>query len=390
MRVAYITYPFFLDFSIEYINELKKAVQLDVYIVLTRIHLKSTILNASKYNFQTGELVSLERLENILENYNLIKQYANGCNSFNFILFPDKSLSLASVITSKKFAKIINGSKPAIIHFDDTITHFLGLKLFLKGSNILTNIHDPEPHSNAKDWRRDLTRKVLFPKMKSFILFSEFSTNRFIEIYKPRQKVHTLSLVPYNFYTKLNPKEIYNNIKPNDFVVLFFGRISKYKGINQLFNSFNNLYQKLPNLKVIIAGKGSIEYDFPENLKNEIDKRLIIINRFITNEELVQLMQITNIVVCPYLDATQSGVVMTAFAFQKKVIATRVGGLHEPIIENKNGFTYSLDNENGLDTIIENLVNNKTGTQEFILKQEYQSHFNTKKLIEIYRQLIEN
>jgi glycosyltransferase involved in cell wall biosynthesis len=225
--------------------------------------------------------------------------------------------------------------------------------------------------------------------MKAFVLFSNFSTDRFIKVYKPKQIVYTLSLVPYSFYTKLKAKKVISKIEPDDFVLLFFGRISKYKGVDALLNTFNSLHKQLPNLKLIIAGKGNIEYDFPESLKKLIDNRLIILNRFITNEELVQLMQITDVVVCPYLDATQSGVVMTSFAFNKKVISTRVGGLHEPITENQNGYTYSLYDEKGLENIIINLVN--TGiNNSFFLKEEYQAKYNAAKLTEVYKQLMEN
>jgi glycosyltransferase involved in cell wall biosynthesis len=58
---------------------------------------------------------------------------------------------------------------------------------------------------------------------------------------------------------------------------------------------------------------------------------------YISNARLVQLLASALVVVCPYVDATQSGVVLTAFAFEKPVVATRVGGLPEYVQDGQTG-----------------------------------------------------
>ena len=121
----------------------------------------------------------------------------------------------------------------------------------------------------------------------------------------------------------------------NDSDILFFGRIAAYKGVDVLLSAFQEILKKMPDTVLTIAGAGNFGFDiasygFPP-------ARLKIINRYIPNGELAQLIRGTKLVVCPYKDATQSGVIMTAFAFAKPVIATNVGGLVEMVEEDVTG-----------------------------------------------------
>jgi glycosyltransferase involved in cell wall biosynthesis len=62
-----------------------------------------------------------------------------------------------------------------------------------------------------------------------------------------------------------------------------------------------------------------------------LNAKVELINRYLTNEEIAVYNQMANVVVCPYIGASQSGVVMTSFAFDNPVIATDVGALPEVI-----------------------------------------------------------
>ena len=89
-----------------------------------------------------------------------------------------------------------------------------------------------------------------------------------------------------------------------------------------------------PTLKLLIAGSGNVHFDLAKYKGLDyIEFR----NRFIPDDELVALIQHSKFLVCPYTDATQSGVIMSAFAFAKPVVATNVGGLPEMLGNNKYG-----------------------------------------------------
>ena len=88
------------------------------------------------------------------------------------------------------------------------------------------------------------------------------------------------------------------------------------------------------------------------------DNRFTVINRFIDNSELVHLMKYCKGIVCPYIGASQSGLVQTAMVFKKPVVATRVGAFREIIKENINGHLAEPANSTQLANCIERLYCN--------------------------------
>ena len=123
---------------------------------------------------------------------------------------------------------------------------------------------------------------------------------------------------------------INNDIEEESQNVLFFGRISQYKGVEYLCEAMKIVQKALPNATLTIAGGGKFYFDISEYENLPYIK---IINRYVGMEELAMHLSKCAISVCPYTDATQSGVIMTCFSLCKPVIATNVGGLGE-MVEN--------------------------------------------------------
>ena len=116
--------------------------------------------------------------------------------------------------------------------------------------------------------------------------------------------------------------------------MLFFGSILSHKGLEYLLPAMKIVHERYPNAKLIVAGKGEMYFDISPYLNMDyIDIR----NRFIHDEELAELIQQCSVVAVPYIDATQSGVIMSAYAFNKPCVATNVGGLPEMVIHEELG-----------------------------------------------------
>ena len=90
--------------------------------------------------------------------------------------------------------------------------------------------------------------------------------------------------------------------------------------------------------KLVIAGKGQLTEEEKE-LLDEIEKdRVILINRFITDGEMIALFERAWTVVLPYIEASQSGVLSMAYYFSKPVIVTNLPGLTEFVEDGKTGW----------------------------------------------------
>lgn len=136
-------------------------------------------------------------------------------------------------------------------------------------------------------------------------------------------------------------------INKDDGVILFFGYVRKYKGLDILLKAFPKILQKFPNTFLLIVGEF---YDNPDSYfklieELNIPERVKVINQFVPNEEVAKYYLSSDVVVLPYRSATQSGILNVAYGFNKPVIVTNVGGLAEFVIEGKTGFVIKPNSE---------------------------------------------
>ena len=165
---------------------------------------------------------------------------------------------------------------------------------------------------------------------------------------------------------------------------MFFGRLSYYKGIDILLNAIPLVLEKYPEEKFVIAGKPSFGYEVDNNVINKFPNNFKVITSFLNNNDLVKLIEESKFVICPYRDATQSGVLMTAFAAKKMVIATNVGSFPEFIINDVNGLLSMPDSKSLAEKIILALDNGYYKTIQNNVKSQSTDENN----IEIANQLL--
>jgi glycosyltransferase involved in cell wall biosynthesis len=131
-------------------------------------------------------------------------------------------------------------------------------------------------------------------------------------------------------------------IDPHDQVVLFFGFIRKYKGLDILFDAMKILHDQYPsagNIKLLVAGEFyENEAPYKEQIARlGIESNLILRTQFIADSEVKYYLGAADVVVQPYRSATQSGVTPLAYHFEKPMIVTNVGSLPSLVPHEKVG-----------------------------------------------------
>lgn len=143
-------------------------------------------------------------------------------------------------------------------------------------------------------------------------------------------------------------KELGVNVKNK--VILFFGYVRKYKGLDILIKAFKIILKEHPATTLLIVGEFyDKEKPYTDLIaKLNIGNNVKMINRFVSNEEVAKYYLASDVVVLPYRSATQSGILNVAYGFLKPVIVTDVGGLAEFVIQNKTGLVVKQESPDAI------------------------------------------
>lgn len=162
-----------------------------------------------------------------------------------------------------------------------------------------------------------------------------------------------------NFGEKISKEEArrHLNITGDVHIVLFFGFIRKYKGLDILLNSIKilNTEYGVKNIRLLVAGEFYEDEKNYEQLLNDpaIKPYLILHTQFIADSEVKYYLCAADCVVQPYRSATQSGVTPLAYHFEVPMIVTNVGGLPSLVPNGKAGLIAEPNAESIAEKIIE-------------------------------------
>lgn len=172
-----------------------------------------------------------------------------------------------------------------------------------------------------------------------------------------QQPVKTLLHPMYDVYGDPMEKQVARallNIGQDEKVILFFGLIRKYKGLDILLEAMADERIKQANIKLLVAGEfysNQEEYDTIIK-QHDLESQLIRAMYFIPNEEVNKFFSAADVVVQPYKTATQSGITQVAFNFSKPMIVTNVGGLPEIVKHNEIGLVAEPNAKSIADAIL--------------------------------------
>ena len=273
------------------------------------------------------------------------------------------------------YARLVRYSmspKPKIFHilwnnkfeyFDRTLQM---LYYKLRGKKVALTAH------NVNQARRDsndsflnrLTLRIQYQLADHIFVHTQKMKSELLVDFGVRERAVTVIRHPINNAfpdTDLTPAEAKRRlgIKDSEKTILFFGRIRPYKGLEHLLAAFQQLLTSHKDYRLIIASepkKGSEKYlEEIQQTIHRIDDEGRILQRiqFIPDEDIELYFKAADVLVLPYTNIFQSGVLFLGYSFGLPVVATDVGSFKEEIIEGETGFICGPADPSGLAKTLE-------------------------------------
>ena len=233
------------------------------------------------------------------------------------------------------------------IYFDSTLLNLyykmLGKRLVYTAHNI--NIRERDGDNT---WLNRASLKFMYRIVDHVFVHTELMKEQLIEDFDIQQDKVTVipfginNVIPRTELTRVQAREKLH-MGDKDKIVLFFGNVAPYKGIDHLMLAFIRLKEKYDDLKLLIVGRIKNCSEYWENIQEQINKYKLadsIIERleYVPDEEVEVYFKSADVSILPYKHIFQSGVLFLSYSFGLPVIATDVGSLKEEIVESQTGF----------------------------------------------------
>lgn len=300
-------------------------------------------------------------------------------------------LSLLSLV------KLIIKEKYEVIHIQGL--YFLPLNILtvlilkiLKVKIIFTP-HNTFPRYNNK--KQNYFFKLMFKFSNKIVVHSQFDLERLEKFYKvDNRKIVVIPHGNYEMFVNGN-HEAFNLDDRN---ILFFGYIRPDKGLEFLLEGFADFIGQITSnkkYKLYIVGRPEGSFEKYQNIinKRKIENEVKCILEYVPFNEVGNYFFNAHLVVLPYIEISQSGVLQIAMAYGKPILVSNVGGLPEVIIHNENGFVVEPSNSKDIARILLEAFKNEDrlefmGEKNRLLSQTKYS-WNTigRKTIEVYNEV---
>ncbi|MEX0599175.1 MAG: glycosyltransferase [Rhodothermales bacterium] len=213
-------------------------------------------------------------------------------------------------------------------------------RLKKRGIRVYAVVHNVVPHE--KHVGDDRLGRFFLEKCEGFVTLSDAVAEDLDELGMTAPRETVAHPVYQHFGDRVDRDEARKRLGVDADVelLLFFGFVRPYKGLKNLLRAMPGIVAARPNVRLIVAGEF---YDREEPYREIIDRLGLtdvvdVRNDYVPEEEVSDYFSAANVVVQPYETATQSGVVQTAYNFDRPVIVTDVGGLAEVVPDGEAGY----------------------------------------------------
>jgi glycosyltransferase involved in cell wall biosynthesis len=238
---------------------------------------------------------------------------------------------LRQVRTCAGIVRSITRFDPDVVHLQAGHLWFNAGLPFLRRPLVVT-LHDvlPHPGDRASEKTPPAVIRFGYRRATEIIVHAEhIKKEAATRLARPPETIHVIP------HVAIGPTAQGRWEEGDGRSVLFFGRIWPYKGLEWLIRAEPLVTERVPDARFIIAGKGEDVGRYRRMMRDP--SRYEIVNEFVSVKRRSALLARAAVVVLPYVEASQSGVVPLASAFETPVVATAVGGLPEAVEHGRTG-----------------------------------------------------
>ncbi len=194
-----------------------------------------------------------------------------------------------------------------------------------------------------------------------FITMSQAVFNDIAQFTPTDRKVYSPHPMYETYGAKVSKEEARKKLglNANDKILLFFGLIRKYKGLDILLEAMSDPRIKAMGVKLLVAGEFYEDKQPYLDLinKQKLNENVVFHSQFIPNEEVRYYFCASDLVAQTYRNATNSGVTMVGYYYEKPMLVTDVGGLSELVPHHKVGYTVPIDVQKIAESILDYFSN---------------------------------
>jgi len=212
-------------------------------------------------------------------------------------------------------------------------------------------VHNADDHESAR-WKQHLTQRVL--SLGQRFLAHSTAEQRVLQLRLPGRKVDFLPMPVFDLFParSSDPKPRRSRIE-----LLFFGFVRPYKGLDVLLRALALLKDEDVFLTVVGENWQSADTFNDELSALGVEHMVEWVGRYVDDSEVAAYFERCDWVVLPYRSATGSAVIPLAYHFGRPVIASRVGGLPDVVIEGKTGMLVQPNDPAELAEIVRRILN---------------------------------
>jgi glycosyltransferase involved in cell wall biosynthesis len=333
--VVYYTHPALFEPALSLVQALSRHARVHLLLEISAGAWQSAMFDASMHDLPSGIVPADPILAPMFPTG--VRDLWQSAASFHLVSHPSRrSFSFSSWRISRDVLRWVGDLHADVLHLDDVdVSPRLALALpQFTNTPVVISVHDPQPHTGEKNWRKTFARRIAFRRAKAFVLYNEAARESFVSRHAiDASRVHVTRFGRYDVIRAWSSPAT----GPSQNTVVFFGRLSPYKGLEDFYRAIPLISRRIPDARLVVAGRPIEGYTPPRPPVLPPPARVEVIDRYLAGREAAALLRDASVVVCPYRDASQSGVVLSAFAFGVPVVATDVGGLPEYVLPERTG-----------------------------------------------------